>query len=80
MPVISGRGRRENLYSKGQKFLSREGRDNWDRIFRNDCGCKGDYRDPDCKHWADTGIKYPEEVKKDAWGAQLRRHENSGTA
>ena len=52
MPVISGKGRRENLYSKGQKFLSREGRDNWDKI-----------------EW----VKYPDEVKKDAWEAQLRR-------
>ena len=59
MPVISGKGRRENLYSKGQKFLSKKGKDNWDRI-----------------EW----VKYPEEVKKDAWEAQLRRYENSGTA
>lgn len=25
----------ENLYSKGQKVLSAEGKDNWDKIFSN---------------------------------------------
>jgi len=29
---------RENLYSKGQRVLSQEGRNNWDRIFSGSGG------------------------------------------
>ena len=32
---------KENLFSKGQKVLTEEGKDNWDRIFKKPTKKKG---------------------------------------